>query len=183
MLKFLIAIYFVAELGWIYGVAFIGILIAMRTVIIYINRFAIAKRNERKKVQIIRSRFFVRFLSAKFEIFQSNKVDHELQYSDELLVETLSIDKKLNFYIRALFNIPLSVIQLFTLLIVYYARSHGVDGTFSFGIFNGLIVTIGYLSQLVVNSTQTFKDLTNQFTHIEKFRELLDSTAKIDQFS
>ncbi|USN55540.1 MAG: ABC transporter ATP-binding protein [Candidatus Peribacteria bacterium] len=65
------------------------------------------------------------------------------------------------------------------IVIMYYAYAAVQSGNFDFGLFTGLVVLSGYLTQLMLQSTNKFKDLTNNFTHVEKLRNLFDTTPEI----
>lgn len=183
IIKIIVALYFVASLWRKYWVWFLVCVIWMQVVVIYINNFALEARRYRKEIKILWSKFFVRFLWSKFEIIQSNKAQDEIQYSDGLYWRLWKVNKKVNRYLRWMYNIPLFISHTLTLIVLYYAYVSGKDWTFSLGIFNGLIATIWYFSQLLVNSTRTFKEVSKNFIHIEKLWELFDTAPQDTRFT
>lgn len=178
ILKLSVALYFIFKISVYHWLVFIVLVSIVQSIVIYINKFAIQKRIKRKNIDIAHSRFFVRFLNSKNEIFQSSKTNFELKKQNKLLDKLLITNLGINNVLWLMYNVPLWFTNLLSLFIVYYARSAGVAWTFSFAIFNALLLISGYLWQLVINTTQAFKVLTKQFTEIEKLRNLFDTTPK-----
>lgn len=183
IIKTWVALYFVASLGWEYGIIFLWCIIIMQILVVWINSFALEARRERKTMKILRSKFFVRFLWSKFEILQSNKTKKEIAYSDSIINSIWGVNKLVNRHLRWMYNIPLFIAHSLTFLVIYYAYKTWQDGTFSLGIFNGLIATIWYFSQLLVTSTRSLKEVSKNFINIEKLWELFDTTPQDLRFS
>jgi len=182
LIKLAVVFYFLSMMHWMYAVIFIIAFLLLEWFVIYLNTYAIAIRNQRKEIDIARMRFFVRYLTSKFEILQSEKSEKEIQYSDSLIQERWMMSKKINVYLWMMFNIPIYLVQLLSIAALYYARSSWMAWTFSLGLFTGLIAVIWYLTELMIGATQKFKNITNYFTHIEKLRNLLDTVPQIEWY-
>ncbi|USN55541.1 MAG: hypothetical protein H6765_02900 [Candidatus Peribacteria bacterium] len=75
------------------------------------NTHAIKRRQLKKQIDILLSRLFVRVLVSKNEVFQEGKLSYEIAKNNELYDEQYVYNKKVNYYLRYMFNAGLFVIQ------------------------------------------------------------------------
>jgi len=81
-----------------------------------------------------------------------------------------------------MYNIPVAAVQALVFLIVLYSIQSLQTDTFSYAVFAGMMAIVWFLTQLVINVTSNFKDLTKDFFHVEKLREAIDEAPKMKNY-
>jgi hypothetical protein len=76
-----------------------------------------------------------------------------------------------------MFNVPLVMIYVTIVVVLFLAVDTMRQGTFVFADFVVMTTMIGYLTSSVMWSTEVFKDITKNFTFVQKIWNFFD-TAK-----
>ena len=157
-----------------YAVCFVFLIIISQVFVIHINNtYVMPLRKKMKKQDIAQSRHFIRLLMSKQEIMQSNKNNEEIEKFTKHLTKKLSIDHIIQNYIRPMFNIPVIIAHCIIVITVFYSYQSIRNGTFSYGIFAALSAMSGYMVQLMLTSTGTFKDVAKKlFSYTNTSRDL-----------
>ncbi len=181
IIKLWFTLILLSSLGYQYIIAFLILCFLVQFFVSRINRNKMAPlRLEKKKLSVDQSRQFVRMVMWKQEIVYTDKVEHEVALYSSKVQQQKLISDKVMYYVYFMFNIPLIVVQALGIVALFYAYTSIRDGTFSIGLFAALIAMIWYLSQLMLQSTESFKELWDQFIHIEKLREFFDGKGYTD---
>lgn len=157
-------------------------LIAVIFFSVYLNRFAIKNRHERKLFEMSMSRRLVKFLMARIEIMYANSLQKETQKQHEDLAGLRDVNATINIYLYLMYNIPVTAVQMLVFLIIMYSIQTLQSGEFSYATFTGMMSIIGFLMPMVINYTSKMKDFTKDFIHIEKLREIVDDAPRINNY-
>ncbi len=174
VIKIGFALYIVRQMWWEFALFFTVFFFIASFLMIYVNNYTLQARMERKNVEISFSRNFVRLLIAKQEILQSDKQEREKNLANDSLNTQWKMTFKVNNYLRVMYNWPLFAVQGLLIIIIYYTYTNIIAWTFSYELFTALVIMIWYLTQLMVGVTSKYKDLTNNFTHTEKLRDIFE---------
>ena len=125
------------------------------------------------------SKQLVRMIMSKQEVLQSHKTQEEIRYLDEQNEESNKANIRVNDYLRGMFNVPLVLIYAIIVIVLFYTVSNIKQDTFVFADFVAATTMIGYLMASTLRSTEVFKDITKNFTYIQKIRDFFDKTKTI----
>lgn len=160
-----------------YGVFFLLLYVVMLTVVYFVNQGALHWREERRASEEIVSKQIVRMIMSKQEVLQSQKIDDEIDRLIWQNEQTHIANIRTNDYIRSMFNVPLVMIYITIVVVLFLALDAMRQGTFVFADFVVMTTMIGYLTSSVMWSTEVFKDITKNFTFVQKIWHFFD-TAK-----
>ncbi len=179
VMKILFTIYLISSMGGIYIASFVLLVFLCFLIVIHIDWFANHRRRLRKENEEAFSRLFVRVLQSKMEILSSNKLWMEIRKQESIRDEAKVYNKKVNTYLRWMFNLPLLLVTALVILIMFYSYSSYIGWTFDFAQFTWLVAMTGYLNQLMLSATSKFQTLSKNFTHIDRLRNFFDETPVI----
>lgn len=152
-------------------------------VIVYqINKGTLYRRERRRNAEELVSKQLVRMIMSKQEVLQSHKTQEELNYLDAQNEESNRANIRVNNYLRGMFNVPLVLIYAIIIIVLFYTITGIKDGTFVFANFVAATTMIGYLMASILRSTDVFKDITKNFTYIQKIRSFFDNTKTIQWY-
>jgi ABC-type multidrug transport system fused ATPase/permease subunit len=160
-----------------YGVFFLLLYVVMLTIVYFVNEGALHWREERRASEEIVSKQIVRMIMSKQEVLQSQKIDDEIDRLMWQNDQTHIANIRTNDYIRSMFNVPLVMIYVTIVVVLFLAVDTMRQGTFVFADFVVMTTMIGYLTSSVMWSTEVFKDITKNFTFVQKIWNFFD-TAK-----
>lgn len=169
------------QIGRIYVIWFFFLCVCVQFFVSWINKTYLAPlRAARKAIGVESSRHVVRMIMNKQEVVHAHRIEHEI----EEFLDKVHTQQELNFtithYVFYMFNIPLIVVQSLSIVSLVYAYMSLRDWTFSLWLFSALIAMVGYLWQLMLKSTQAFKDLWDQLIHVERLWSYMDDWWYID---
>jgi ABC-type multidrug transport system fused ATPase/permease subunit len=159
-----------------YGLLFFLVYIVMLIVIYFINKGTLYWRAKRIKTEELVSKQLVRMIMHKQEVLQSIKISGELSIILSQHQQLDAIAMKVNNYVWSMFNFPLLVLYVIIVLVLFYSVNAMRDGTFRFADFVVATTMIGYLMSSITHSVEVFKNLTKNFSHIEKIWQFFDNS-------
>lgn len=165
-----------------YAIAF-AMWYALVLVIIYqINKGTLRRREIRRNAEELVSKQLVRMIMSKQEVLQSHKTQEEINYLDAQNNESNRANIRVNDYLRGMFNVPLMLIYAIIVIVLFYTITGIKTHTFIFADFVAATTMIGYLMASTLRSTEVFKDITKNFTYIQKIRDFFDTTKSIQWY-
>jgi ATP-binding cassette subfamily B protein len=182
VVKLAFTLYLVFALWWWYGLWFISFMILWSIIITIANKYAIKRRKLRKEEEITLSRNFIRNIMARQEVILANKQQFERSWIAKILDRILWFNIQVNHNLFIMFNAPILLVQWFIVILLIHTYLSIIGDTFSFGTFTALVGMSGYLIPLMLTSTNTFKEMTENFIHIEKLWELFDKNKKTNWY-
>lgn len=165
-----------------YAIAFGVWYILVLVVIHRINKGTIYRREKRRTAEEMVAKQLVRMIMSKQEVLQSHKTQEEIKYLDEQNDESNKANIRVNDYLRGMFNVPLILIYAIIVILLFYTVSNIKHWTFVFADFVAATTMIGYLMASTLRSTEVFKDITKNFTYIQKIRNFFDNTKTIQWY-
>lgn len=164
-------LFFVIVMGMIniwYGVFFIVLYAVMLSIVYFLNDGALSRREARRASEELVSKQVVRMIMSKQEVLQSGKVQEEISRLHYQNKQSHDANIRTNDYIWAMFNVPLVMIYITIIVILFLAVDMMRAESFVFADFVVMTTMIGYLTSSVMRSTEVFKDITKNFTYIQK---------------
>lgn len=183
VVKLLFTLYLVFSLWLWYGLWFISFMIFWSIIISIANKYAIKRRKLRKEEEITLSRSFIRSIMARQEVILANKQQYEKKAIAKILDRILWFNIQVNHNFFIMFNAPILLVQWFIVILLIHTYLSIIWNTFSFGTFTALVGMSGYLIPLMLSSTNTFKEMTENFVHIEKLWDLFDKNKENKWFN
>jgi hypothetical protein len=113
-LKLGFACYMIAQISLSALGGFIGLLILMGSIVVYINSFALASRAERKDIEIGLTRRFIRLLMSRLEVLHSDKVAHEASQQTTDVERLLQVNRGVNNNLFLMYQMPVNITYLLT---------------------------------------------------------------------
>lgn len=175
-------VFFVIVMGMIniwYGIFFLLLYVVMLTIVYFLNDGALSWREARRASEELVSKQIVRMIMSKQEVLQSRKVQQEITRLWDQNKSSHEANIKTNDYIRAMFNVPLVMIYITIIVILFLAVDTMRMGTFVFADFVVMTTMIGYLTSSVMWSTEVFKDISKNFTYIQKIWSFFAQSKKM----
>jgi len=164
-----------------YVVWFFALCIFVQFFVSRINgQYLSSLRVERKTIWVESSRHFVRMVMNKQEVIQAKAISSEISWYIQKVQTQQDLNFRITHFVFFMFNIPLIIVQSLSIVALLYAYFSLRDGTFSLWLFSALVAMIWYLWQLMLKSTQAFKDLGDQMIHVERLWSYLDEGWTID---
>lgn len=182
VIKLLFSCYLLRKTGGIYGLLFIVGFALIHVVVWKINVYAMHRRAKRKEQQVSITRQLVRMIMTKQEVLQAGKIDQEVDTISGHADQATVYSYRVNDYVWAMFNVPLFLISLIGLYTIWYAYWSIKQWNFSIGLFAALVALSGYLTSSIMRSTDLFKNIMKNFTHIEKLRDLFDQIGPMSGY-
>lgn len=175
-------LFFVIVMGMIniwYGVFFIVLYVVMLSIVYVLNNGALSWREARRASEELVSKQIVRMIMSKQEVLQSQKVSKEISRLRDQNRMSHTANIKTNDYIWAMFNVPLVMIYITIIVILFLAVDTMRVGSFVFSDFVVMTTMIGYLTSSVMWSTEVFKDISKNFTYIQKIWSFFAQSKKM----
>lgn len=172
--KFIFFFLVIGSVNIWYGLLFFVVYLVMLIAVYVINKGTLYWRGIRIQSEELISKQLVRMIMSKQEVLQSRKIDQELWLLLDQNSESDKIAIKLNNYVWTMFNLPLLVLYAIIVLVLFYAVNAMKNGTFLFTDFVVATTMIGYLMASITHSVEVFKNLTKNFSHIEKIWKFFD---------
>lgn len=172
--KFIFFFVVIGSIDLWYGLLFFLIYIAMLIAVYLINKGTLRWRRKRIASEELVSKQLVRMIMSKQEILQSQKAQTELSTILAQNDISNSIAIKLNNYVWSMFNFPLFILYIIIVSVLFYSVDMMRSDTFSFSDFVVATTMIGYLLSSLMRSVDVFKNITKNFSHIEKIRKFFD---------
>lgn len=182
LLKLGFSIYLIAQVGWIYCLAFLAVFVICYSLIYLLNKIAIVRRRDRKEMETEITRQIVRMIMSKQEILQNQKLPSELALTKNLFENAHKINLGVNNVLWWMFNIASALPQIIVIATMVYGYISLKNWNFSFGTFGALIALSGYLSSSIMWSTDVFKQMTQNYTHVEKLWDFLDNAPLMKNY-
>lgn len=179
---FIKLLFFVIVMGMIniwYGLFFIVLYVVMLSIVYVLNNGALSWREARRASEELVSKQVVRMIMNKQEVLQSQKVSQEITRLRDQNRTSHEANIKTNDYIWAMFNVPLVMIYVTIIVILFLAVDTMRQGTFVFSDFVVMTTMIGYLTSSVMRSTEVFKDISKNFTYIQKIWSFFAQSKKM----
>lgn len=151
----------------------------MLTIVYFLNDGALSWREARRASEELVSKQIVRMIMSKQEVLQSRKVQQEITRLWDQNRSSHEANIKTNDYIRAMFNVPLVMIYITIIVILFLAVDTISSGNFVFADFVVMTTMIGYLTSSVMWSTEVFKDISKNFTYIQKIWSFFAQSKKM----
>lgn len=165
-----------------YGLFFVLLYVVMIVVVYYLNKWTLRWREARRASEESISKQLVRMIMTKQEVLQSHKVSKEISHLLQQNDQTHIANIKTNDYIRSMFNVPLVMVYAIIVVVLFLAVHTMRDGTFVFADFVVMTTMIWYLSASLMWSTEVFKDITKNFTFIQKVWDFFDTSKSMDTY-
>jgi len=179
-------LFFVIVMGMIniwYGVFFIVLYIVMLSIVYALNNGALSWREARRASEELVSKQIVRMIMSKQEVLQSQKEQQEITRLRDQNRSSHQANIKTNDYIWAMFNVPLVMIYVTIIVILFLAVDTMRLGTFVFSDFVVMTTMIWYLTSSVMWSTEVFKDISKNFTYIQKIWSFFAQSKKMHGYA
>jgi len=144
------------------------------------NKKAIESRKKRTDLVWDYSRQFVKMLMNKMEILQNNRINQELEKTENILTATTTINKKTNFYLRAMFEPTRRLSHILKISILLYGWYTVSSLNTQFSQFVWLIAIVSIFETEMNRFLEYYKDFTNNFLQIERIRNVFDRTPQIE---
>jgi len=181
--KFIFFFIIIGTIDRFYGLLFLGVYIAMLVIVYFINKGTLYWRQKRIQSEELVSKQLVRMIMSKQEVLQSQKVEEELAIMFAQNEQSNQIALRLNNYVWSMFNFPLLILYIIIVFVLFYSVDTMRNGSFSFADFVVTTTMIGYLLSSVMHSVEIFKNLTKNFSHIEKIWKFFDDAPMMHGYS
>lgn len=166
-----------------YGIFFIVLYVVMLSIVYILNNGALSWREARRASEELVSKQIVRMIMSKQEVLQSQKVSQEIARLRDQNRSSHEANIKTNDYIWAMFNVPLVMIYITIIVILFLAVDTMRVGSFVFSDFVVMTTMIGYLTSSVMWSTEVFKDISKNFTYIQKIWSFFAHSKKMHGYN
>jgi len=173
-IKFIFFFVVIGSIDRLYGLLFFAVYMAMLIIVYFINKGTLYRRAKRIQSEELVSKQLVRMIMSKQEVLQSQKIQEESSIILSQNEESSQIAIKVNNYIWAMFNFPLLILYVIIVFVLFYSIDTMRDGSFSFPNFVVTTTMIWYLMSSIVHSVEVFKNLTKNFSHIQKIWAFFD---------
>lgn len=147
-----------------------------------INDYMLKYRNHRYEAQNQFTKNLVKIIMSKHEIMQSNKIDKEVKTLEWNLDDMIKANKRMVPYVHLFFRIPSWFVSFFKIAVIIYLWSQILSWTISISILVWVIWSLILMHNAIDDSVRFYKDITKEFTSVQKLWDLFDNTKQVNWF-
>lgn len=169
--------------SWIsHGVIFLIWYIVVHILGEKLNNYMLKYRVKRYDAQNSFTKNLVKIIMSKYEILQSNKIEREITVLHWDLNDSIQANKKMVPYVHWFFRIPSWFVSFFKISIVTYLWFQILWWTMELSTLVWVMGSLILMHGTIDESVRFYKDITKEFTAVQKFRDLFDNTKQIEWF-
>ncbi len=166
----------------LYLLIFILILIWFYIISHKINYFCIKYRIQRWDTKNLYTKQIVKIIMSKNEIFQSSKINNEINILDEYINKMIHFNKKMWLPINWLFFIPDGIILVTLISVFYFLWKEVLSWNMSLATLVWISWSIIIMQKAIENWIEFYKNITKDFTVIENLWNFFDNTPEIEGY-
>lgn len=140
------------------------------------------RRRLKREVWINNNRQYVRMIMSKIEILQNQRVGDEISKYVRWVLEQKRLTMINMKWVFLMFNVPLIVVHAFFGCILVYVFVTLIDWSFSYWTFVAMSIASGSLWWFMLEFTDDYKTLLDNFVEIEKLWEFVDTTPQMKNY-
>lgn len=176
--KIIFSLIYISSILWWKIILILWLWIIAFLLVRYLNKFALLHRIKRREWWHTRMKAMVRVIMSKFEILQSQKIDHEIKTLNSILSIWYKSHMAVNDYVKAIFYIPLFVVWLVT---VYFVRTYWtavISSWIWFWQLTALLIIMWLVWSILNDLLDFYRGFTKERVNIQKVLDVFNDTHK-----
>ena len=161
-----------------YGLSFIGVFIILQIIVVYLDTLAHRYRKIRTERKSDFMRQLVRIIMSRNEILQSDKVDDNIENIIESIEWIRDSNNSINRVLFIIFNVVRMTVTILKIIFIVFLIFAGNDWVLSVADVAGFLALFIIFESFLIDSVEFYKNLTKDFSDIEKLWEVFDNAPK-----
>ena len=166
-------------INYLYWWLFMFLVCALIYLYIYTQKRANSYRKERKLLEIEYDRDVVKVIMSKFEVLQNNRIAKEVGKYTGRFQQWYDINKRTEMRRRVSESSSITLLNGLRIIAVASLVYGFMWSKLSIADFMAITIVIGILNEITRGIGRFYIDMSAEFIHVEKLRNLFDTTPKI----
>lgn len=171
---FVVTLYILYSLNWIYGIAFLFLIILIHIGVVWMDSHAHRHRRIRTEKRQEYARKLVQIIMSKMEILQNRQSDIRAKELTKIHKEIENADDNVSHSMFFIFNIPRLSVAIARIWILYFIGYQVFEWTFTLTDFTLALTILIMFESFLIDSVEFYKNFTKNFSDIESFWKTLD---------
>ncbi len=171
---FVVTLYILYSLNWIYGIAFLFLIILIHIGVVWMDSHAHRHRRIRTEKRQEYARKLVQIIMSKMEILQNRQSDIRAKELTKIHKEIEDADDNVSHSMFFIFNIPRLSVAIARIWILYFIGYQVFEWTFTLTDFTLALTILIMFESFLIDSVEFYKNFTKNFSDIESFWKTID---------